>query len=111
MNSPYLYLGIAILAEVAGTSFLKASTGFTRLWPSVGTIVGYGISFYFLALTLNSIPTGIAYAIWSGVGIILISVIGWMVFGQVLDWPALLGMALIVAGVVVINVFSKTAGH
>ena len=111
MNSPYLYLGAAILAEVAGTSFLKGSVGFTRLWPSVGTMVGYGISFYFLALTLNSIPTGIAYAIWSGVGIILISIVGWLVFDQVLDGPALLGMALIVAGVMVINLFSKTAGH
>jgi len=111
MNSPYLYLGIAILAEVAGTSFLKASLGFTRLWPSVGTMVGYGISFYFLALTLNSIPTGIAYAIWSGVGIILISVVGWIAFDQVLDGPALLGMALIVAGVLVINLFSKSTVH
>jgi len=111
MNSPYLYLGIAILAEVAGTSFLKASLGFTRLWPSVGTMVGYGISFYFLSLTLNSIPTGIAYAIWSGVGIILISVVGWIAFDQVLDGPALLGMALIVAGVLVINLFSKSTVH
>jgi len=73
--------------------------------------VGYGISFYFLALTLNSIPTGIAYAIWSGVGIILISIVGWLLFDQMLDGPALLGMALIVAGVMVINLFSKTAGH
>lgn len=111
MSSPYLYLGIAILAEVAGTSFLKASVGFTRPWPSAGTMVAYGIAFYFLALTLNSIPTGIAYAIWSGVGIILISIVGWIVFDQVLDGPALLGMALIVAGVMVINLFSKTAGH
>ena len=111
MNSPYLYLGIAILAEVAGTSFLKASFGFTRLWPSVGTMVGYGISFYFLALTLNSIPTGIAYAIWSGAGIILISIVGWNVIDQVLDGPALLGMALIVAGVLVINLFSKSTVH
>ncbi len=74
-------------------------------------MVAYGIAFYFLALTLNSIPTGIAYAIWSGVGIILISIVGWIVFDQVLDGPALLGMALIVAGVMVINLFSKTAGH
>ena len=111
MNNPYVYLGIAIVAEVVGTSFLKGSVGFTRPWPSVGTVVGYGISFYFLALTLNSIPTGIAYAIWSGVGIILISIVGWLVFGQMLDGPALLGMALIVAGVMVINLFSRTTVH
>jgi small multidrug resistance pump len=111
MTSPYLYLGIAILAEVMGTSFLKGSQGFTRLWPSLGTGIGYAISFYFLSLTLNSIPTGIAYSLWSGVGIVLISLVGWRVFHQELDGPALTGIALIVAGVLVINLFSKTAGH
>ena len=88
---------------------MKASLGFTRLWPSVGTIVGYGISFYFLALTLNSIPTGIAYAIWSGAGVALITLIGWWGFGQRLDAPALAGIGLIVAGVVVIQLSSKAA--
>jgi len=108
---PYLTLALAIVAEVIGTSLLKASSGFTRLWPSVGTAVSYGISFYLLALTLHTVPTGVAYAIWSGAGIVLISIIGWLVFGQVLDVPALLGMALIVAGVAVIQLFSRTAGH
>ncbi|QIM48733.1 EamA family transporter [Pusillimonas sp. DMV24BSW_D] len=103
----YVYLGIAIVAEVVGTSALKASDQFTRLWPSVLTVLGYGIAFYFLSLTLKTIPTGIAYAIWSGIGIVLISLVGWWYFRQTLDWPAILGMGLIVAGVIVINVFSK----
>ena len=111
MKNPYVYLGIAIVAEVVATSLLKASTGFTRLWPSVATVVGYAISFYFLALSLNSIATGIAYAIWAGVGIVLISLVGWLVFDQVLDAPALIGMGLIVSGVAVINLFSKVAVH
>lgn len=111
MNNPYLCLAIAIVAEVVGTSLLKASSGFTRLWPSVGVVVGYGVAFYFLSLTLGSVPTGIAYAIWSGVGIVLISVVGWVAFDQTLDAAALLGMALIVAGVLIINVFSNTTGH
>ncbi|MAK54557.1 MAG: QacE family quaternary ammonium compound efflux SMR transporter [Pusillimonas sp.] len=103
----YVYLGIAIVAEVIGTSALKASDQFTRLWPSVVTVVGYGIAFYFLSLTLKTIPTGIAYAVWSGVGIVLISLVGWWFFRQALDLPAVIGMGLIVAGVIVINVFSK----
>ncbi|MCC7633779.1 EmrE family multidrug efflux SMR transporter [Stenotrophomonas rhizophila] len=107
----YLLLGLAIVFEVIATSLLKASEGFTRLWPSIGTVVGYAAAFYLLALTLKSIPTGVAYAIWSGVGIVLISVIGWVVFKQKLDAPALLGMGLIVAGVAVINLFSKSAAH
>jgi small multidrug resistance pump len=111
MTKAYLFLAVAILAEVVATSSLKASNGFTRLGPSVATVLGYGVSFYFLSLTLALMPTGIAYAIWSGVGVILISLIGWAVFGQVLDAPAIAGMALIVAGVIVINVFSKSAVH
>jgi small multidrug resistance pump len=108
---PYLYLGIAILAEVCGTSFMKLSEGFTRFWPSVVTLVGYGIAFYFLSLTLRTVPTGIAYAIWSGVGIVLIAGIAWAFQGQRLDVPAMAGMALIIAGVIVLNVFSKAGGH
>lgn len=104
----YLYLGIAIVSEVIATTALKASDGFTQWWPSVLTVVGYGVAFYCLALTLRVIPTGVAYAIWSGVGIVLISLAGWLVFRQSLDLPALVGMGLIVAGVVVINVFSTT---
>lgn len=111
MKTAYLYLGAAIVAEVIATSLLKTSEGFTRLWPGVATVIGYGISFYCLAQTLGSIPTGVAYAIWSGVGIVLISLIAWMVFGQALDGSALLGMGLIVAGVLVINLFSKSVAH
>jgi small multidrug resistance pump len=111
MKAAYLYLGAAILAEVIATSLLKTSQGFTRLWPSVATVIGYAISFYCLAQTLGSVPTGVAYAIWSGVGIVLISLIAWWVYGQTLDAPALIGMGLIVAGVVVINLFSKSVAH
>ncbi|RFP77759.1 QacE family quaternary ammonium compound efflux SMR transporter [Hydrogenophaga borbori] len=112
MNSTaYLYLGIAIVAEVAATTALKSSAGFSRLWPSVAVVVGYAVAFYFLALTLKTLPTGIAYAIWSGVGIVLISLLGWLVHRQTLDLPALLGMGLVMAGVLVINLFSKSAPH
>ncbi|WP_066153118.1 SMR family transporter [Hydrogenophaga pseudoflava] len=111
MKAAYLYLGAAILAEVIATSLLKTSQGFTRLWPSVATVIGYAISFYCLAQTLGSVPTGVAYAIWSGVGIVLISLIAWWVYGQTLDAPVLIGMGLIVAGVVVINLFSKSVAH
>jgi len=104
----YLYLSTAIVAEVIGTSALKASEGFTRLGPSLITILGYAAAFYFLSLTLKTIPVGIAYAIWSGVGIVLISLIGYALFRQTLDLPAIIGMALIIAGVAVINLFSRT---
>ncbi len=103
----YLYLGIAIVAEVIATSALKASEGFTRLGPAVITTIGYAAAFYFLSLTLKSIPVGIAYAIWSGIGIVLISVIGLFLFRQTLDLPAVIGIALIVAGVAVINLYSQ----
>ena len=111
MKTAYLYLGAAIVAEVIATSLLKTSQGFTRLWPSVATVIGYAISFYCLAQTLGSVPTGVAYAIWSGVGIVLVSVLGWFVHRQALDWPALLGMGLIIAGVLVVNLFSRSAPH
>jgi len=107
----YLYLGIAIVAEVAATTALKASDGFTRLLPSIGVVIGYAIAFYCLAFTLRTLPVGVAYAIWSGVGIVLVSLLGWLVYRQTLDAAALLGMGLIIAGVLVINLFSKTAGH
>ncbi len=107
----YLYLAIAIISEVIGTSALKASNEFTRLVPSLITVLAFASAFYFLSLTLRTISVGIAYAIWSGVGIVLISLIGRYVFGQTLDAPALLGMALIVAGVIVINVWSQAAAH
>lgn len=111
MSSAYLYLGIAIVAEVIATTALKASDSFSRLWPSLIVVVGYGIAFYCLSLTLKSIPTGIAYAIWSGVGIVLISLLGWVVHRQALDLPAILGLGLIIAGVLVVNLFSKSAAH
>jgi len=107
----YLYLSIAILAEVIATSALKVSEEFTKLGPSVVVIIGYGIAFYFLSLVLKTIPVGIAYAIWSGIGIVLIAVAGAIFFKQIPDTPALIGMGLIILGVVVINVFSKTVGH
>jgi len=107
----YLYLGVAILAEVIATTALRAAAGFTVLLPSAISIAGYVVAFYFLSLTLRTMPVGIAYAIWSGVGIVLISLAGWLIYKQVLDLPAMLGMGLIMAGVIVINLFSKTAVH
>ena len=107
----YPYLGVAIIAEVIATTALRAADGFTQLWPSLISIVGYVVAFYFLSLTLRSMPVGVAYAIWSGVGIVLISLAGWLLYKQLLDLPALIGMGLIMAGVVVINLFSKTAVH
>jgi small multidrug resistance pump len=106
----HLYLIVAICAEVAGTTALKASEGFTRLVPSTIVIVTYAIAFFFLALTLRTIPVGIAYAVWSGCGIVLISIIGWVFYRQTLDWPAIVGITLILAGVVLINLFSETTG-
>ncbi|AFI84020.1 MULTISPECIES: SMR family transporter [Methylophaga] len=109
--SKWLLLSIAILAEVFGTSFLKASEGFTRFWPSVAVIVGYIVAFYFLALSLKVIPVGIAYAIWAGIGVVLIALIGWIVFSQKLDTPAIIGISMILGGVVVLNVFSSSLTH
>jgi small multidrug resistance pump len=107
----WIYLAVAILAEIVATSALKSSDGFTRLLPSVVTVFGYVVAFYFLSLTLREVPVGIAYAIWSGVGIVLISIVGALVFKQHLDGPAMIGMGLIIAGVVVMNVFSKSVSH
>ncbi len=106
----WLYLMIAIATEVVATTALKSSDGFTRLWPSVIVVIGYGFSFYFFALTLRTIPTGVAYAIWSGVGMILIALLGLVIHHQKLDMPAVAGMGLIIAGVAVIQLFSKTLG-
>ena len=101
----------AIFSEIVATSFLNASEGFTRLGPSCVSVIGYSISFFLLSLVLKSIPVGIAYAFWSGIGIVCIAVIGWLVYGQKLDLPAIAGIVLILIGVLVINLFSKTAGH
>jgi small multidrug resistance pump len=106
----YLTLLIAIVAEVVATSFLKQSNGFTRLWPTLLTVIGYGAAFYCLSLTLRSMPTGIAYAIWSGVGIVLVTAIAWIWQGQKLDLAAVAGIGLIMAGVIVMNLFSKVHG-
>lgn len=108
---PYVYLMIAILAEVAATTALKESNGFTRLTPGLITLTGYAVAFYFLSLTLRDVPTGVAYAIWSGVGIVLITAAAWLFHGQKLDAPALVGMALIIAGVIVMNGFSRASAH
>jgi len=107
----YIYLLLAIVAEVVGTSALKASDGFTKWIPNGIVVVGYGVAFYFLSLVLRSIPVGVTYAIWSGLGIVLISLVGYIYFKQPLDLPAIAGMVLIISGVVVINVFSRTIRH
>ncbi|MFO7558569.1 MAG: SMR family transporter [Desulfobacterales bacterium] len=107
----WIFLSVAIVSEVVATSALKASEGFSRLWPSLVVVVGYAAAFYFLSLTLKTVPVGVAYAIWSGAGVALIALIAWLVFGQSLDIPAIIGLLLIVAGVVVLNLFSKTVSH
>lgn len=108
---PYLYLGVAVVFEVIGTSAMKASDSFTRLIPTLIVAVAYTASFAFLALTLRTIPIGIAYALWSGIGIVLIAAVGWFWFKQSLDTPALVGLGLIIAGVIVVNAFSKSVPH
>ena len=105
------YLAVAILAEVIATSALKASAGFSRPAASAVVVGGYGIAFYFLSLALQSIPVGVAYAIWAGVGIVLITLVAWLLYGQALDAAALVGLGLIIAGVVVLNAFSKAVVH
>lgn len=110
MNA-WLQLLLAIVAEVVATSALKASDGFTRLWPAVIVVVGYSVSFYCLSLVLKTIPVGITYAVWSGLGIVLITLAAWWLYGQTIDTAGLVGMGLILAGVVVLNVFSKSGGH
>ena len=107
----YLYLALAIVAEVIATSFLKSCEGFTRLTPSILVIIGYSVAFYFLSLTLRSMSVGVVYAIWCGAGIVLVSVIAWLLFGQKLDAPAIAGIVLIITGVAVINLFSKSVAH
>lgn len=107
----YFHLLLAIVAETIGTSALQASQQFTRFWPSALVVVAYGFSFYFMALALKIMPVGIVYAIWSGLGIVLIALIGYVLFGQKLDLAALLGLGLIVTGIMVIQLFSGSATH
>jgi len=111
MRTEYVYLLIAIIAEVMATSSLKASQGFTRLLPSLVVIVGYGVAFYFLSLSLKGTGVGVAYALWSGIGIVLLSVVGVVVFGEKIDVPAVIGFVLILAGVVILNLYSKVLAH
>ncbi|HFF9808251.1 TPA: multidrug efflux SMR transporter SsmE, partial [Serratia marcescens] len=105
--SAFMYLTMAIVAEVIATTMLKASEGFTRLWPSLLVVLGYGVAFWGLSMVVKSMPLGIVYAIWSGMGIVLVSVAAVFVYQQKLDWPAIVGMGLIIAGVLVINLLSK----
>ncbi|NBD31132.1 MAG: QacE family quaternary ammonium compound efflux SMR transporter [Alphaproteobacteria bacterium] len=111
MPKHYLFLLLAVAAETIGTSALQASQQFTRLWPSVLVVVAYAISFYLLSLTLKYMPVGIMYAMWSGLGIVFIALIGWLLFRQALDLPAVIGITLILAGIVIIQLFSDTAAH
>jgi len=107
----YLLLLVAIIAEVAATSALKSSENFTRLIPSLVVLFGYGIAFTCLSFTLKTLPLGVAYAIWSGAGTALVALIGWLYYKQQLDLPAILGIGLIIAGVIVLNLFSKISAH
>ncbi|NLY16196.1 MAG: multidrug efflux SMR transporter [Gammaproteobacteria bacterium] len=107
--NPWLLLAVAIIGEVVATSALKATTGFSRLGPSVMVVLGYGLAFYCLSLILDSIPVGVAYAIWSGLGIVLVTAIAWWLYGQRLDFWGFIGIALIVSGVVVLNLLSKAS--
>lgn len=111
MPTHYIYLIIAVAAETIGTSSIQASQQFTKPIPSILAAISFAIAFYFLSLTLKVLPVGIMYAMWSGLGIIFIAIIGWTYFGQKLDLPAILGMGLILAGIVIINLFSNTASH
>ena len=106
-----MYLTMAIVAEVIATTMLKASEGLTRLWPSLLVVLGYGVAFWGLSMVVKSMPLGIVYAIWSGMGIVLVSVAAVFVYQQKLDWPAIVGMGLIIAGVLVINLLSKASVH
>ncbi|RDK03680.1 QacE family quaternary ammonium compound efflux SMR transporter [Paraburkholderia lacunae] len=108
---PYALLAIAIVAEVIATSAMRASEGFSRLLPAAVVVLGYGVAFYCLSLTLKSIPVGIVYAIWSGAGIVLITLVAVVLYRQVPDVPAVIGLGLIVAGVAVLNMYSKMEAH
>jgi small multidrug resistance pump len=107
----YIYLAAAIVAEVIATSALARTDGFTRLVPSLVSAGCYALAFYLLALVTRSMPVGIVYAVWSGAGIVLVALAGWLLFGQKLDMPAVLGLGMIIAGVLIINLLSKTVGH
>jgi small multidrug resistance pump len=107
----YIYLFAAIILEVIATSALAKSDGYTRLWPSVISLIGYGLAFFLLSLVTRTVPVGIVYAVWSGAGIVLVAAAGWLLFGQKLDLPAIIGLVMIVAGVLIINLLSKSVSH
>lgn len=107
----YLTLFAAIVAEVIATTALSRSESFTRLWPSIVTIVGYALAFWLLSFPVRTIPVGVVYALWSGLGILLISALSWLWYGQKLDLPAVVGLAFILGGVLIVNLFSKTISH
>lgn len=109
MTLHYLYLGLAILLELVGSSLLKACDGFTRLLPTIACVVAYTVCFYFLSLALRAIPLGIAYAVWSGIGIVCTALISLFVFKQPINFPSMIGIALVIAGVVIMHVFSNSA--
>lgn len=109
--NPYIFLGVAIVTEVIATTLLRFSEGFTKLGYTLGSLALYGVSFYMLSQVLSHIPTGIAYAIWSGIGIVLISLAGWIISGQKLDLPAIIGITFICIGVLIINLLSKSSVH
>ena len=111
MAMNWWYLAVAIVLEVVATSALKASEGFSRPWPSLLVVLGYAGAFYLLSLTLRSLPVGVVYAVWSGAGVVLITLAGWLLFGQRLDAPAFIGIGLITAGVLVLNFFSRAVPH
>ena len=111
MNAAYIYLAIAICSEVVATVSMKAVKGLNTPIPLLLMIVGYGVAFWMLTLVVRTVPVGVAYAVWAGLGIVMVSVAALFIYGQKLDVPAMLGMALIVLGVVVIQLFSKTVGH
>jgi len=111
MLKAYMFLIIAVLFEGLGSTSLQASQQFTRFWPSAGVVVGFGMAFYLFTIVLKYVPLGVTYAIWSGLGICLTALLGWLFFRQNVDLPAIAGMAMIIAGIVVINVFSDTATH
>lgn len=108
---PYFFLAVAIASEVVATSLLKSTDGFTRPGPSLLVVGGYVTAFYFLSLTLRTMPVGVAYAIWAGSGVALVAAVAWIVHGQRLDGPAVVGMTLIIAGVAVLNLFSQSGSH
>ena len=111
MPTHYIVLFFAVVAETIGTTALNASQQFTRFWPSVVVVIAYAVSFYLLSVTMRYMPVGVVYALWSGLGIVLIAVIGFAVFGQKLDLPAIIGLAMIIGGIVCIQLFSKSTGH